>query len=122
MGYKVVFSCPMVSGGAVLVPYNGLEERLVPGVVLSVETSQEKVTDFKIVSDPRDETISKMDQHCDYKIVGTVCLNSEDEVFYIDVGDFTFTLDVEETGGIKPKKNDKVEFSIHCLTLWDENI
>lgn len=122
LGYKVTFSCPLVSGTAILVPYTGLEDRLSPGVSLSVETSQEKVTNFKIVNDSIDELISNAAQDGDYQIVGTVGLNSEDEVFYIDVGDFKFILDVEETEGVKPKQGERVGFSIFGLILWDENI
>ena len=122
LGYKVTFSCPLVSGAAVLVPYTGFEDKLTPGASLSVETSHEKVTNLNIINDSFNDSISKTAKEGNYQIVGTVGLNIEDEVFYIDVVDFTFILDVEETEGVKPKKSDRVQFLIHGLTLWDENI
>ena len=122
LGYKGEFTCPIVSGAAIFVPYSGREECLVPGVSLSVETSQEGVSNFRILSTHSEHSITPLDQAGDYCIIGTVSLNGDNEVFYIDVGDFNFIVDIDESEGIIPQKGDTVEFIIHGLSLWDENI
>lgn len=122
LGYKGKFTCPIVSGAAILVSCTGREETLVLRASLSVETSQEGVTNFVILSNQSDHSIIPLDQAGDYRVIGTVSLNGDDEVFYIDVGDFTFIVDIDETEGIIPQKGDTVEFILHGLTLWDENI
>ncbi len=122
LGYNVTFECPIVSGEAVLVPYSGREDSLIDGAVLSVETSQEAVTEFKILTNIIAHSIKPLSKSGDFFIVGSVDLNGDDEVFYIDAGGFSFMLDIDETKGIIPQKGDIVEFIVHGLVLWDENI
>jgi hypothetical protein len=121
LGYVAEFTCPLVSGKAYIVPYGNKDEYLKPGISISVETSQEKVTQFKIESEFKEHSIKKLEKDFEYLITGTVVLNSDNEVFYIEAGDFTFALDIEETEGIIPYKGDYVSFTIHGLSLWDEN-
>lgn len=48
-------------------------------------------------------------------------MNTNDEVFEIDVGGFFFAIDSEETGGVIPKLGEVVGFVVHGLSLWDDN-
>ena len=122
LGYWGKFACTMVSGTAIIVPYSNREDSLVPGASLSVETSQEGVANFEILPYQRDHSIIPLEKAGDYRVIGTVDLSGDDEVFYIDAGGFTFTVDIDETKGIIPQKGDTVQFNLHSLTLWDENI
>ena len=121
LGYKCEFTCSLVSGVAVVVPYENREDFLEPGAILSVETSQNEITNFAIVSDSIEHSITRLSQGHNFYVVGTVSLNGDNEVFWVDVGNFTFILDIEDTKGIKPKLGDSVEFCLNGLILWDEN-
>lgn len=122
LGYKCTFKCPIVSGQAVVVPYTNREDALVIGKKLSVETSQEAVYGFKVVSNGTPIKVRPLNEPGDYHIIGEIVLNTGNTVFDIEVDDFSFTIDIEESDGLIPNLGDKVSFKIHGLALWDENV
>lgn len=121
LGYRGRFECPLVSGEAVIVPYSGREEKLAVGNVISVETDQETVSDFKVETAEVEPMIEALSTPGDYKVRGIVVLNSDNVVFDIEVGNFSFAVDNKDTGNLIPKVGDLVSFNIHGLSLWDEN-
>ena len=121
-GYKGHFRCSIVSGAAIFVPYTGAEMNLKLGNVISVETGQNSISDFKLLQGSQKPQISPLSVPGDYGIIGDVVLNTGDELFDIDVDDFSFVLDNDETMGIIPEVGQCVSFKLHGLSLWDENI
>jgi hypothetical protein len=122
LGYRGRFRSTLVSGAAIFVPYTGREDKLLGGNTISVETGQESVSDFMVVPSDVEPQIEALSKPGDYTIVGTTVLNTGDQVFDVEVGGFLFTADNEETGGIVPKVGQRVSFTIHGLSLWDEGI
>ena len=120
LGYRGRFKSDLVSGAAILVPETGKEDRLVPASIISVETGQESVSDFKTVPSDIDSSMDALAEPGDYRVVGTVVFNAGDQIFEIDVGDCPFTLDVEETAGVIPIVGERVSFVVHGLSLWDD--
>ena len=122
LGYQCRFRCPFVSGEAIIVPYEGRDDKLRVGNIISVETDQESVSEFKIADPDSNPAIKTASNPGDYKVVGKTVHNTGDEIFDIDVGDFSFVIDIEESKGIIPKIGDKVSFKIHRLSLWEDKI
>ena len=120
-GYRGEFSCPMVRGWAILVPYSGGEEALAAGNHISVETGQQSISEFRILESSGTPTVSPLPSPGDYSVVGQVELDGGGQVFDVDVGGLLFTLDIEDTGGKVPRIGTWVSFHLHGLSLWDEN-
>lgn len=122
LGYRGQFRSSLISGSAVLVPYTKGEQALLAGNCISVETSQESVSEFRFVSPELNPCIRAIDPPGDYAVVGTIILNTGDYCFDIEVEELTFALDDEDTNGRVPEIGQRVAFVVHGLSLWDENI
>ena len=123
LGYRGRFRWRKAEGTALLVPYSGREDDLVPGVRLSVETAQRAVSAFEIVSRLRRAGLRESTRLGDFAVTGTVDLVVEDvDVIEIDVAGLHFSVDSEESGGVVPKAGDRVAFVLHGLSLWCTNV
>ena len=120
LGFKCCFRCKTTEGSAVFVPYSGRGHNLEVGHYISVETSQESISDFAILSADTPHQMTPLPTSGDYDVIGTVELNGDDEIFHIDVDDFSFTLGIKDTGGMKPLPGQRVRFTVHGLELYDE--
>lgn len=121
LGYRGRFRWYATEGSALIVPYSGREDDLVPGARLSVETSHESVSAFEIVSPRRAPGLSQLARAGDYAVTGTVDF-LVGEVIEIDVEDLHVAVDLEESGGVVPDAGDGVAFLLHGLSLWCTNI
>lgn len=120
LGYGSHFSCTAVEGYAICVPYAGLKDRVVAGETLSVELDHESVSKFESPSIFDESGIIELSKAGDYRVNGTVILNTNNCVFEIEVKGLSFTIDLEETLGAIPKIGERVSFTVHRLSLWDE--
>ena len=58
----------------------------------------------------------------DFTVTGKVQLVEDCDVFYVDVDDLSFAVDLEESGGVAPRAKDRVSLVLHGLSLWCTNI
>ena len=120
-GYRGTFSCPIAVGPVVFIPSGGAESNLVAGNDICVESDQDSIRDFTVLTESSTFRLSPLPSLGDYDAIGQVEVNSEDEVFYIDIQGFSFILDVIDTEGLIPKSGDWVAFTISGLRLYDTN-
>jgi hypothetical protein len=122
LGFRGRFRSPAVSGSTIFVPSTGQEVSLIPGSQICVETGQESISDFKVVEQDQSPCVAEQSVPCDYTIVGTVVLNSDNQLLYIEAAGFVFALDNNDSGGLMPEAGQRVSFRLHGLLLWDEHI
>lgn len=122
--YRVEFESGVASGQAPLYS-QATPDCLLPGSQISVETSQNKVVDFHVLSNLNQLFIGRLTplaNSYDYEVVGRVAV-LYDDIFDVDVepGLCSFTVAFEEIGPTKVVKGDWVTFKVLGLELWDEH-
>jgi hypothetical protein len=116
--YPVVFCCSLVEGTALL----NSPQNIKSGDSISVETAFEALSNLQVLTTTRFPKMIALQTVGHYEVVGVVSFVSGDGVFYIDVDDFTFRLNSEDTEGFILSKGEWVSFAIHGLVFYDENI
>jgi hypothetical protein len=122
LGYRGRFRCALGSGTALFVPYSNREDDLAQGAKLSVETMQESVSGFEIVSGKRAVALKELDRPGDFAVTGTVEIVWCEQVIHVDAGGLSFAVDTEESGDVLPRSGDRVSFVVQGLSLWCTNI
>jgi hypothetical protein len=122
LAYRGRFRWRATEGSALIVPYSGHEDDLVAGARLSVETGQRSVSGLEIVSRWRRLGLRELATPGDFALIGRVQLVEDCDVFYVDVDDLSFAVDLEESGGVAPRARDRVSLVLHGLSLWCTNI
>jgi len=122
--YGVEFESTFTSGRALLHSY-ATPDRLLAGRDISVETSQDRIADFRVLLD-QDQSIGQfapLATACDYEVTGRVVFLDQ-EVFDVEVGPggCLFTIGFDEITPITVNKGDWVTFNLMGLTLWDEHL
>ncbi|AHM65044.1 hypothetical protein LK13_19765 [Paenibacillus polymyxa] len=128
-GYWTYFRHEQTSGYAYVVPYEQSLEKLIPGCVISVETSPSSIEGFRRLR-PTEKTgiVQPQPKLGDYWIQGMIQQVIQGEAGGIDcleivVGEATFVLDSDELNGdIHVKAGDGVAFEIIGLQLFDEGL
>jgi hypothetical protein len=116
--YPATFCCSLVEGAALL----NSPQDIKPGDSISVETAFEVLNILQVFTATKFPKMIALETVGDYEVIGVVSFVSGDGVFYIDVDDFTFRLNSEDTKGFVLKKSEWVSFVIHGLVFYDENI
>lgn len=127
LSYPVEFSASTTSGTALFVPASGNPDGLI-GQSLYVEVNQESVTDLHIVSgDPPDE-FAPLAERGSFRVCGVVSTvvplgpPSGSAIITVVAGDAQVTLCQSDLGEARPSRGDKVTFTAHEVSLWDEAI
>ncbi|MHB0881903.1 hypothetical protein ACYCSE_16100 [Paenibacillus sp. SEL1] len=128
-GYWTYFWHELTSGYAYVVPYEQSLNKMIPGCVISVETSQSSIEGFRRRKSTEETGIFRPQPKLgDYWIQGTIHQVMQGEAGEIEcleivVGDTTFILDSEEINGdVNVKAGDGVAFEIIGLQLFDEGL
>lgn len=121
LGHRGKFGCPLVTGEAVFIPARGFERNLRVGNVISVETAHESVSNFRVV-DEQSDMMQALDQAGDYAVRGRITLQAPQGRITVAVRGFTFRLDRSELNGQTLSIGQYVQFNLHGLALWDENL
>lgn len=124
--FNVQFSSDIFSGVARFIPFSGAADADV-GAEFDVELNQKAVTGFRLceVSCPSIEPLLALG---DFKVRGIVRhLASPSEppfnrTTWVSVGKADFELDAQETGGWRLAIGSGVEFNVHDLSMWDEEL
>jgi hypothetical protein len=122
--YQVEFESEVTSGQTLLHSHAD-PCSLLPGSQISVETSQSKVVDFHVLSNPNQlhtGRLTPLGTDNDYEVVGLVAV-LYDEVFHVDVepGSCSFAIGFEEISPTSVAEGNWVEFKVIGLELWDEH-
>lgn len=128
LGYWINFRWASGEGYAFLFP--GSIENIATGKLISVETDQEQIRNFSIVSesDNYEAEFRSLDSQGDYHIVGEVDVihrnydSNDFEVAYISVEDWSFTITCDDINLEEIQVGDIVEFDLLGLELFDECI
>jgi len=128
-GYWTYFWHELTSGYAYVVPYEQNLDKLIPGCVISVETSQSSIKGFRSLKSTEETGIVRPQPKLgNYWIQGTIHQVTQGEAGEIEcleiaVGDTTFILDSEEMNSdVNVKAGDGVAFEIIGLQLFDEGL
>ncbi|APB76951.1 hypothetical protein PPYC2_19160 [Paenibacillus polymyxa] len=128
-GYWTYFWHELTSGYAYVVPYEQSLNKMIPGCVISVETSQSSIEGFRRLKSTEETGIFRPQPKLgDYWIQGTIHQVMQGvaggiECLEIVIGDTTFILDSEEMNGdVNVKAGDGVAFEIIGLQLFDEGL
>ncbi|WP_226001138.1 hypothetical protein [Paenibacillus sp. BJ-4] len=128
-GYWAYFGHEMTSGYAYVIPYGQSLEKLVPGCVISVETSHVRVEGFRRLEAAELTGIFRpQEKSGDYWIQGTIYQVMRNEAGGMDcleivVGDASFILDADEMNcDVNVDVGDGVAFEIIGLQLFDEGL
>lgn len=113
--YMGKFNCSLTSGTAMLVGNN-----LEPGKTISVETDFKRVSKIKLNDQPGVQEMKESSKKGDYFIRGIVIQQAYDAI-QVDCG-FKFNLEPMNFGNTKPQIGQSVEFVVHELSLWDQNL
>jgi hypothetical protein len=124
--FNVQFSSEVFSGVARFIPFSGAADADV-GAEFDVELNQGAVTGFRLceVSIPSIEPLSTLGDFKVRGIVRHVPSPSEppfNRTTWVSVGKANFELDAEETGGRRLAIGSGVEFVVHDLSMWDEEL
>lgn len=128
LGYWIKFRFDFGEGYAYLFPY-GNADTIILNKLISVETTQDKITNFKKILDEMDikKEIKLLDNEANYRVIGEVEVVYRDEealveLVYINVRDCSFALDRNEIVRNELGVGDIVEFTLNGLELYDEGI
>lgn len=118
-GRLISFEAKEVSGRAVLVTSVD-PEKIQPGLKLSVETKQERTTEFEQISTQACACMIYEQETDSYVIEGRVTVSWDDGSAGVQVGECHFMVDVNlET---KLVEGAWIRCRIHGLSLWDTGI
>jgi hypothetical protein len=122
LGYQGSFRTDSLVGEAIFVPYERCEEKLYSGAKISVETSQESVSQFEVLQAASQCSIKAFATPCDYQVIAEVEMLWDDGLAMVRSCGFDFWLDTDDTQGIDIAVGQTVAFKLHQLSLYDENI
>jgi hypothetical protein len=127
-GYRVHFTCSLVSGSALFVPACAASDKL-KGETFDVEISQEAIEKFASVPPavPHESRLTALARGGDFEVVGiiTSIVRLGDalttDILTITAADASFTLDSNEVGS-SYRDGEWVTFIAREVSLWDEAI
>ena len=117
VGCQGNFSCPMVSGSALIVSSD--ESRLATGASLAVSTDHDVVDNFRAALSGAPPYVRPLKKSGSFEVRGVVKRISGD-VIQVAAGDLEFSLSILDTEGDVPSPGQTCEFNVHGLSLWDQ--
>jgi hypothetical protein len=125
--FRIHFNSAIFGGIARFVPASGIPDQC-KGSLFSVEICQEYVTDFRILDQANLARVDSTGEDGCFHVCGAIHAVMDcsepvgNRITYVAVGDAIFTLTLADTRGLKPNEGTVVDFIVHDISLWDDEI